>query len=95
DLICCSLFLPLPDRDPKGRLTVIIRTGGFDAQTTHIEQVFRATNMISDIMCDEEEDVSVTGLNQILDMAGSTMSHTLQMTPAIVKKAMTVWQVRI
>ncbi|KAA0200297.1 hypothetical protein HAZT_HAZT007294, partial [Hyalella azteca] len=92
ELLQMGLFLPLPDLDPQGRQIVIIRTCGHDPHTTGIEKVFKATHMISDIMCDEIETLSITGFTQILDMAGGSLAHNLQMTPAVAKKAMTVWQ---
>ena len=89
----CSLFLALHGSDTKGRKAVIIRTGVHDPHTTSIEQVFKATHFCSDIWVEEEESLSVVGVVQILDMAGVTAAHGLQMTPAVVKKAMTIWQV--
>lgn len=59
-----------------------------------MDQVFKATHLISDIMVDEDEPMSITGVVQLLDMEGVTAGHAMQMTPAIVKKAMTIWQVR-
>ena len=41
----------------------------------------------------EDEQCSVTGCAMILEMDGLTASHAMQMTPGLVKKSMTIWQV--
>ena len=88
-----STFLPLPGHDAAGRKVVIILAGGHDPKQHTMDEVFKATHMISDIMVDEDEPQSVTGIVQLLDLNGVTAGHAMQMTPAIVKKAMTIWQV--
>ena len=55
----------------------------------------KASNMVFSVMADEDEQWTVTGMVQVIDCAGLSSSHALQMTPAFVKKAMVVWQVRI
>lgn len=93
----CALFprefLPLPGYDHLGRKVVIIRTGVHDPQTTSMEQVFKATQLIGDVLWLEDEQLSVTGVVQVLDLDKVTAAHGMQMTPGLVKKAMTIWQV--
>uniref|UniRef100_A0A0P4WKF0 CRAL-TRIO domain-containing protein n=1 Tax=Scylla olivacea TaxID=85551 RepID=A0A0P4WKF0_SCYOL len=89
----CSTFLPLPGHDPQGRKVIVIRAAGHDPKEFTMDEVFKATHMISDIMVDEDEPMSVTGFVQLLDVEGVTAGHAMQMTPAVVKKAMTIWQV--
>ncbi|RXG52335.1 Alpha-tocopherol transfer protein [Armadillidium vulgare] len=78
--------------DKVGRKVVVIRAGLHDPNTTSMDEVFKATHMISDLLCEEDFQHSVTGISQVIDLAGVTASHSLQMTPALVKKAMTIWQ---
>ncbi|KAG0725935.1 Retinol-binding protein pinta [Chionoecetes opilio] len=85
-------FLPLPGHDPEGRKVIIIRTAVHDPKDHSMDEVFKATHLISDIMLDEDEPLSITGVVQLLDMEGVTAAHAMQMTPAVVKKAMTIWQ---
>lgn len=87
-------FLPLPGYDHEGRKVVIIRTAAHDPSTTPMDLVFKATHFIGDVMVCEDEQASVTGIVQVLDLKGSTAGHALQMTPALIKKAMIIWQVR-
>lgn len=88
-----STFLPLPGYDHDGRRVVIILAGGHDPKLHSMDEVFKATHLISDIMVDEDEQMSITGVVQILDLKGVTAAHALQMSPPLVKKAMTIWQV--
>ncbi|XP_050697147.1 retinol-binding protein pinta-like isoform X1 [Eriocheir sinensis] len=85
-------FLPLPGYDHDGRRVVIILAGGHDPKLHSMDEVFKATHLISDIMIDEDEQLSITGVVQILDLKGVTAAHALQMSPPLVKKAMTIWQ---
>ncbi|MCL4140573.1 UNVERIFIED_CONTAM: hypothetical protein GTU68_002396, partial [Idotea baltica] len=57
-----------------------------------MDDVFKATHMVSDVLLDEDEQHTITGVTQIIDLQGVTGAHALQMTPSLVKKAMTIWQ---
>lgn len=92
--VLTSAFLPLPGYDHEGRKVVIIRTAAHDPSITPMDLVFKATHFIGDVMMCEDEQASVTGIVQVLDLQGATAGHALQMTPALVKKAMIIWQVR-
>nr|XP_053640679.1 uncharacterized protein LOC128694561 [Cherax quadricarinatus] len=92
-MVSRRMFLPLPGYDNEGRKVVIIRTALHDPKVTSMEEVFKATHLISDVLWMEDEQMSVTGVVQLLDMADVTPAHGMQMTPALVKKAMTIWQV--
>ena len=87
------MFLPLPGFDNLGRRVFIVRGSLHNTNTTSMDIVFKATHLVSDIFWEEDEDMSVAGVVQVLDLQGATPSHGLQMTPSLVKKAMTVWQV--
>ena len=87
------MLLPLPGYDSNGRKVIIYRGGLHDTSTTSIDQVFKATNLIGDIFNDEEEVMTISGVQQIIDLNGVNPAHGLQMTPSFVKKAMIVWQV--
>ncbi|XP_066978641.1 retinol-binding protein pinta-like isoform X5 [Macrobrachium rosenbergii] len=84
--------LPLPGYDPKGRKIVLVRSGAHDPKEYMIDEVFKATCFISDIMFEEDEQAGITGIVNILDMEGVTPAHMMQMTPPLVKKTMTIWQ---
>ena len=50
--------------------------------------------MLGIVLAEDEEQATITGMVQIIDFAGMNSNHMLHMTPAFVKKAMIVWQVR-
>ncbi|KAK7086577.1 hypothetical protein SK128_017446 [Halocaridina rubra] len=88
-----SVFLPLPGYDSLGRKVVIIRTALHNPVITPMDEVFKTCHFIGDILVEEDEQCNITGYVQILDLAGVTAAHGLQMSPPLVKKAMTIWQI--
>lgn len=49
--------------------------------------------MIVDLLCLEDEAISLTGIVAIVDLAGVGFGHAMQMTPSIIRKAVSSWQV--
>ncbi|XP_064107324.1 retinol-binding protein pinta-like isoform X5 [Macrobrachium nipponense] len=84
--------LPLPGYDPKGRKMILVRSGAHDPKEYEMDEVFKATCFINDIMFEEDEQAGITGIVNVLDMDGVTAAHMMQMSPALVKKVMTIWQ---
>lgn len=72
---------------------MISRMAVHDPSKHSIDEVMMASTFIGDIMTEEEEQWSVTGFVQVIDIEGAIASHGLQLTPAFVKKAMIIWQV--
>lgn len=91
-LYCNRLTLPLDGYDARGCKVVIVRSAMHNTSTTSMDEVLKASNMIGPCVEDDEQ-WSVTGIVQVIDLAGATASHGMQMTPAFVKKAMVIWQV--
>lgn len=50
-------------------------------------------NMIVELMCYDDETISVTGVVAIIDLKGVGMGHAMQMTPSVIRKAVNSWQV--
>ena len=50
-------------------------------------------NMVLDVLCREEEAISVTGVVAVVDLSGVGIGHAMQMTPSIIRKAVNSWQV--
>ena len=50
--------------------------------------------MISEMMMDRLDQSSVTGIVGVQTMEGMTLAHMASFSPAMGKKAMTIWQVR-
>lgn len=92
ELLEMGTTLPLPGYDANGCKVMVIRNNVHDPHTTSMDQVFKASMMIGDSLFEEDEQSGITGMVQVLDMAGMTSGHFLQMTPALAKKAMIVYQ---
>lgn len=88
------MSLPLPGHDHMGRKVILYRWGVYDPNAFAMDDIMRASLMISDVLCEEDEQSSITGFVLVGDSAGMTMAHVLVYTPAMTKKAMVLWQVR-
>ena len=51
--------------------------------------------LVTESLLDRLDQGSITGIVGIQDMSGMTMGHASLFSPAMAKKAMTVWQVNI
>ena len=90
-----SQTLPLPGHDSRNCKVVLWRIGVYDPHKFSMDDTSRAAWMLADILMEEDESMSIAGTVSVLDMAGATSAHMLQMTPALAKKSLTVWQVCI
>jgi hypothetical protein len=50
-------------------------------------------NMVVELLCRDDEAISVTGVVCIVDLKGVGMGHAMQMTPSMIRKAVNSWQV--
>ena len=50
-------------------------------------------NMVLDVLCRDEEAISVHGVVSVIDLSGVGIGHAMQMTPSIIRKAVNSWQV--
>lgn len=87
-------MLPLPGYDHMGRRVILGRWGNYDPQKFDLEDVTKASCIISDILLEEEEQATVTGYSMMMDCDNITMAHMVSYSPAMIKKSMVLWQVR-
>lgn len=78
----------------NGATIVIVRPGIRDPSVTTIDDMVRCIYSMLDVLFQEDEMISVTGVNMVADMQGLSFSHVAQMTPAVIKKMTTVMQVK-
>lgn len=88
------MILPLRGYDHLGRMVFIGRYGAYNPEKVDIDDLFKATLMIGDVLLEEDEQATVTGSVMVFDFLGMTMAHMVCYTPAVVKKSMVLWQVR-
>lgn len=89
-----SLMVPLPGYDELGRKVILGRWGVYDPHKVTLDEVTKASCIISDVLLEEEEKATVTGYVMMMDCAGITVTHMTGYTPALMKKSMVMWQVR-
>ncbi|KAJ4443283.1 hypothetical protein ANN_04951 [Periplaneta americana] len=88
-----QVCIPLPGTDDEGRRITLIRSGIYDASKVKVENVFKVSFMVTDVLMEEDDAIVVNGNIAIIDLAGVTLGHAAQMTPSVVKKLMTTSQV--
>lgn len=91
-LLDIGTFLPLPGIDDQGRKIVLIRATLHNPQKHKQDDIFKIMNMVIDVLCRDEESISVTGVVAIIDLTGVALGHAMQMTPSIIRKAVNSWQ---
>ncbi|XP_057368645.1 alpha-tocopherol transfer protein-like [Daphnia carinata] len=85
-------ILPLPGYDHLGRKVVVNRPGVNNPAKCKFEDVQRVGFMLNEIMADEDEQMFITGLVVLIDMANFTMGHMTAMPMAAMKKLMPCWE---
>ncbi|TOF75006.1 hypothetical protein CGJ15_27120, partial [Vibrio parahaemolyticus] len=68
------------------------RWGVYDPQLVSVDDINRASLMISDILAEEDEQTTITGSVFVGDSEGMTMAHIASFTPSLMKKSMVLWQ---
>jgi len=92
ELQICRALLPLPMPDEQGRCLILMRNGVYPPET-NIADVFKVNMMILDVLFEENDQLVICGSANVMDHAKNTLAHMVQMSPAIVKKITTVFQV--
>ena len=86
------MMLPLPLPDDLGRCVVLMRNGVYPPEAK-IENVIKANFMMLDILLEENDRLVICGSVNVMDHEKSTLALMTQMTPTLVKKMTTIFQV--
>lgn len=89
----CSSMVPLPGYDQLGRKVLFGRWGINDPKAVSMDEMIQATSMLIDVLLEEDEQSSVTGIVMLDDCASATISHALAFTPSHARRAFVLWQV--
>ncbi|XP_046652805.1 retinol-binding protein pinta-like [Daphnia pulicaria] len=92
ELLNLGTILPLPGRDDEGRKVIVIRASIHDPYKHKQDDVLKIMNMVVELLCRDDEAISVTGVVCIVDLKGVGMGHAMQMTPSMIRKAVNSWQ---
>jgi hypothetical protein len=85
-------MLPLPLPDDQGRCVILERNIVFP-QDVKIVDVMRTNLMMLDILLEENDRLVICGSVNMMDHKNTNMALMVQMTPAIMKKVSTLFQV--
>ncbi|XP_055617427.1 retinol-binding protein pinta isoform X1 [Toxorhynchites rutilus septentrionalis] len=92
ELLELGVFLPLKQKDENNRQVVIIRTAAHNPKCHKQDNVFKVDKMILDLLLHLDETISIYGIVAIFDMKNVTLSHALQLPPAVVKRTVESWE---
>jgi hypothetical protein len=85
-------MLPLPLPDDQGRTVILMRNGVIPPDVKMVD-VIKTNFMTSDILLEESDRLVICGSVNVLDHDKSTLALMAQMTPSLVKKMTTIFQV--
>ena len=91
-IIRCGMYLPLPGYDRHGRKVIVMRGGLSDPDTMKKDDEFKTSTMVMEAALDGDSQAVIRGVVLIQDLDGMTLAKALGFTPAVAKRAMTVWQ---
>jgi hypothetical protein len=86
------LTLPLPQPDDQGRCVILTRNAVFP-QDVKIVDMMRTNLMMLDIILEENDRVVICGSVNVMDHENNNLALMAQVTPAIMKKMTTIFQV--
>ena len=72
---------------------VLARPAIRDPATTDMSDVAKAILLLMDLLVEEDEAVTITGVELVLDSGAMTWQHAAQMNPSLIKKAAIIMQV--
>jgi hypothetical protein len=85
--------VPLPLPDNKGRYIHIGRFAVLPPETKFVDLI-KANTMMMDILMEEKDRIVICGSTHVFDLQKLTIAHMVEVTPAIVKKISTLFQVK-
>ncbi|XP_069978325.1 alpha-tocopherol transfer protein-like isoform X3 [Penaeus vannamei] len=92
EILEMGVMLPLPGYDHQGRKVVFGRWGIYDPNKVSMDEVMKLGSLIFDVLLDEDEQATITGVVMAGDCTGLTLAHAMAYTPAMAKKSMVLWQ---
>jgi len=79
-------ILPLEPEHPGAPRMLLFRGGCTDPHLYPMNEVMKVSCMLNDILMIEDDNSSVAGQIGVMDLAGMTLQHFIQMQPAFMKK---------
>lgn len=79
------LRIPL-DKEDTGPAVTIIRAGSYDINKFKFQDIIRVGSMFGEIMMLEDDNASVSGYLEIMDMSGVTGANLFALQPQLLSK---------
>ncbi|XP_043266208.1 retinol-binding protein pinta-like [Colletes gigas] len=92
ELFDIGVFVPLRKLDNEGRMVVIIRAAVHTPSKHKMADMLKASLMVLDLALRDHESVTIHGITAILDIAGMSYEHVLQLPPSVIKNLVHAWQ---
>jgi len=89
-IIKAGIYIPLPGYDRHGRKVIVMRGGLSDPDTMKKDDEFKTSTMVMEAAMNGDKQAVICGIVLIQDLNNMTLAHAI--SPAVAKKAMTVWQ---
>jgi len=89
-IIKAGIYIPLPGYDRHGRKVIVMRGGLSDPDTMKKDDEFKTSTMVMESAMNGDHQAVICGVVLIQDLDNMTLAHAI--SPAVAKKAMTVWQ---
>jgi len=83
----CRVILRIPlDEEDTGPAVTIIRAGSYDINKFKFQDIIRVGSMFGEIMMLEDDNASVSGYLEIMDMSGVTGANLFALQPQLLSK---------
>lgn len=87
EILKLGVVIPLPKTEtPDSPKIILVRTGIYDPEKYQLEEVFKVTSLMQDILMQEDDQLLIAGQTSILDAQGISMGHLKQFNPLFMKK---------
>ncbi|KAH8391736.1 hypothetical protein KR215_001085, partial [Drosophila sulfurigaster] len=87
EIIRSGILLRMPqDEDDAGPCVTIIRAGSYDTSRFKFQDIIRVGSMFGEIMMFEDENATVSGYVEVMDMKGITGTHLFALQPELLRK---------
>ncbi|XP_002026122.2 uncharacterized protein LOC6601034 [Drosophila persimilis] len=87
EIIRMGVILRIPlDKGDTGPAVTIIRVGSYDTQKFKFQDIIRVGSMFGEIMMFEDDNATVSGYMEIMDMTGVTAANLFALQPQLLSK---------
>nr|XP_016993199.2 alpha-tocopherol transfer protein [Drosophila takahashii] len=87
EIIQMGVILRIPlDKEDTGPAVTIIRAGSYDINKFKFQDIIRVGSMFGEIMMLEDDNASVSGYLEIMDMSGVTGANLFALQPQLLSK---------